>query len=332
MEWVEIRGETVAAAEELALDQLGVARADAEFEVVQAPESKWMGLKKTEARVRARVRPTAPPPKQERKPRQRKGRNDRGGEKRSSNNRSNDGGRPNGDGGRSGGGKSGRSGGGEGQRKQGNGGQRQGNRGGGGQKQRNDAPAKAAAPKNDGASASPKAAASPAPKQKEKRVSDDAYGEPMPVEEQTETVTEFLQGLIDGFGVDATASAALEDDVIVGAINGEDIGLLVGPRAGTLRAIQELARTSAQRQAAGRDSNRLMIDVGGYRERRRKALAEFATKQADVVLDSGEALALEPMDSADRKVVHDTIGEIDGVTTSSAGEDNRRHVVISPEG
>ena len=55
MEWVEVRGDDVAAAEELALDQLGVAREDAEFEVVTAPENKWLGLKKTEARVRARV-------------------------------------------------------------------------------------------------------------------------------------------------------------------------------------------------------------------------------------------------------------------------------------
>ena len=60
MEWVEVRGDDVAAAEELALDQLGVAREDAEFEVVTAPENKWLGLKKTEARVRARVKPVGP--------------------------------------------------------------------------------------------------------------------------------------------------------------------------------------------------------------------------------------------------------------------------------
>ena len=64
MEWVEVRGDDVAAAEELALDQLGVSREDAEFEVVSAPENKWLGLKKTEARVRARGKPVSPNPKE----------------------------------------------------------------------------------------------------------------------------------------------------------------------------------------------------------------------------------------------------------------------------
>ena len=72
MEWVEVRGDDVAAAEELALDQLGVSREDAEFEVVSAPENKWLGLKKTEARVRARVKPVSPNPKENN---QRKGNN-----------------------------------------------------------------------------------------------------------------------------------------------------------------------------------------------------------------------------------------------------------------
>ena len=67
MEWVEVRGDDVAAAEELALDQLGVAREDAEFEVVTAPENKWLGLKKTEARVRARVKPVGPKSKENNK-------------------------------------------------------------------------------------------------------------------------------------------------------------------------------------------------------------------------------------------------------------------------
>ncbi len=67
MEWVEVRGDDVAAAEELALDQLGVAREDAEFEVVTAPENKWLGLKKTEARVRARVKPVGPRSKENNK-------------------------------------------------------------------------------------------------------------------------------------------------------------------------------------------------------------------------------------------------------------------------
>ena len=63
MEWVEVRAENIAAAEELALDQLGVAREDAEFEVVTREENRLFGLKKTEARVRARVKPVDIPSK-----------------------------------------------------------------------------------------------------------------------------------------------------------------------------------------------------------------------------------------------------------------------------
>ena len=76
---------------------------------------------------------------------------------------------------------------------------------------------------------------------------------------------------------------------------------------------------------------RLRVDVGGYRERRREALAKFATKVAAQVVDSGEPASLEPMSAADRKVVHDAVNDIDGVQTSSEGEDPRRRVVISPE-
>ena len=63
MEWVEVRAENIEAAEELALDQLGVAREDAEFEVVTREENRLFGLKKTEARVRARVKPVDLPSK-----------------------------------------------------------------------------------------------------------------------------------------------------------------------------------------------------------------------------------------------------------------------------
>jgi spoIIIJ-associated protein len=72
------------------------------------------------------------------------------------------------------------------------------------------------------------------------------------------------------------------------------------------------------------------VDVGGYRQRRREALAEFASQLAAEVKDAGVERALEPMSPPDRKVVHDTISEIDGVTTGSIGEEPRRRVVIRP--
>ena len=77
-------------------------------------------------------------------------------------------------------------------------------------------------------------------------------------------------------------------------------------------------------------TGRLLLDVSGYRQKRKEALERFTSKVAEDVLASGTATALEPMSSADRKIVHDAVNGIDGVTTTSEGEDPRRHVVIHP--
>jgi spoIIIJ-associated protein len=73
------------------------------------------------------------------------------------------------------------------------------------------------------------------------------------------------------------------------------------------------------------------VDVAGYRARRRDALAAFARNVANEVKESGAARSLEPMGSADRKVVHDALTDVEGVSTVSEGEDPRRRVVIVPE-
>ena len=99
--------------------------------------------------------------------------------------------------------------------------------------------------------------------------------------------------------------------------------------ASTLQAVEELARAVVQHGLSGR-SARLRVDIGGYRERRREALATFARQVADEVRASGNERALEPMTPPDRKVVHDTVAELEGVGTSSEGEEPRRRVVIHP--
>lgn len=95
-------------------------------------------------------------------------------------------------------------------------------------------------------------------------------------------------------------------------------------------AIDELVRTVLQRQAGSSRDGRVRVDVGGIRARRAAALADFCRTQAAAVRESGVARALEPMGGADRKVVHDTIGDEDGVDTVSEGEDPNRRVVIVP--
>jgi len=165
-------------------------------------------------------------------------------------------------------------------------------------------------------------------KVEEAKVSDD---ETMPLEEQAEAAEEFVSGLVDAMGLSADVGTSVleEDDAIELDVTGAELGLLVGPKGSTLNAVEELTRAAVQRETGGHAA-RIRVDVAGYKAKRREALAAFTRKVIDEVLDSGEARALEPMGSADRKTVHDTVNEIDGVVTSSEGEDPRRYVVIRP--
>ena len=139
----------------------------------------------------------------------------------------------------------------------------------------------------------------------------------------------FLEGLTSAFGLSGKVVLVREDEEMEVQINGDDLGLLVGPKGNTLLALQDLTRVVAQRRLGDHDT-RLRVDVAGYRERRRDALSRFAKKVASDVIETGQSRVLEPMASADRKVVHDTLAEIDGVTTRSRGEDPYRQIVVEP--
>jgi spoIIIJ-associated protein len=154
----------------------------------------------------------------------------------------------------------------------------------------------------------------------------------MSLTEQAEVGREFLQGLIAQF--DEAASVAVEpvdDDTIRLAVRGGELGLLIGPKGQTLQAIQELVRTVVQRQTTSREGW-IVVDVADYRQKRTAALERFAANVAEQVIQTQQPTSLEPMSPADRKVVHDAINAIDGVSTTSEGEEPRRYVVISPAG
>ena len=152
----------------------------------------------------------------------------------------------------------------------------------------------------------------------------------IPIEEQAETAESFTRGLVEAFGARADVESRIEDEeIILVDVVGDNLGLLVGPRGATLSAMEELVRTVVQRHTGGHGA-RINVDVGGYRAKRRQALAEFTRDLAQKVLDSGREQALEPMSASDRKVVHDAVAEMDGLTTGSEGEEPRRRVVIRP--
>jgi len=275
VQWVEVTGRTVEEAKEAALDQLGVDEQDAEFEIVDEPKSGLFGRLRSEARVRARVVPTAPRPKVERRERRRGSRERRPG------------------GGRSGGGQG-------------------GGQGGGGGRQ--------SEPRSSGRKGQPVTTDQP-----------EAQVEPPSLAEEADVAKGFLESLLGAFELEGdVASQELDEDTVEVGVTGSDLGLLIGPKGQTLTAIQELTRTVVQRTLGAR-SGRLLVDVAEYRKARRAALERFATGVAGKVKDAGVATALEAMNPADRKVVHDTVNAIDGVTTTSEGEEPNRRVVIMPE-
>ncbi len=156
--------------------------------------------------------------------------------------------------------------------------------------------------------------------------------ESLTLEQQGEAAQEFLAGLIREFGLDADVSfAEVDEDTVLVAATGDDLGLLVGPRGATLAAVQDLTRTFVQRQSENR-TDRILVDVGGYRKKRNAALRRFTEGIVEEVKGSGTERALEPMSAADRKVVHDTVNEIEGFETRSDGVEPSRYVVIQPSG
>jgi spoIIIJ-associated protein len=148
--------------------------------------------------------------------------------------------------------------------------------------------------------------------------------------EQAEAARDFVEGLCATFGLEATVAVRpIDEEAVEIVVSGDDLGVLIGPKGQTLQAVQELTRTVVQRQLSAR-GGRLLVDVAGYRAKRRAALEAFTRTVATEVRDTGVAKVLEPMPPPDRKVVHDTVNDIEGVDTTSEGEEPNRRVVILP--
>lgn len=147
------------------------------------------------------------------------------------------------------------------------------------------------------------------------------------LEAMAEVVREFLEGLLEAFGLEGAVEVGVEEDTIVADVRGDQTQALVGPRGSVRDAIHELAKTVVQRKT--QHSTRLRLDIAGYAERRRQALTIFANQLIDQVLEDGGELMLEPMSASDRKVIHDAVAAREGVRSYSEGEAPRRYVVIS---
>lgn len=297
MEWVETTGRTVEEATGSALEHLGVGESDAEVEVLAEPRAGLFGRLRGEARVRVRVRPSPVRPKVEVERRSSdRSRRQRRGQTRIAK-----------DGLTSAGGVS------------------------------EDRPTEARSARLDRS----RPASVSVAKRSDEAVSvdmDDENG--AEVEEPDDQATletlgavgaAFVEGLLDRFDLSGTVrTEELDERTVQLSVDGEGLGVLIGRGGATLVALQELTRTVVQRQTRVY-YGRLLVDVGGYRERRRHALEDFVRTQVDQAKATGSERVLEPMTSADRKVVHDLVNTLEGVSTRSEGEEPRRRVVIFPD-
>lgn len=140
---------------------------------------------------------------------------------------------------------------------------------------------------------------------------------------------DYLERLLDILDVDGDLDMDVENDRAVVAVVGDRLDKLVGPGGATLEALQELTRLTVLQQTGVR--SRLMLDVGGYRARRRTELTAVGAKAAQRALESGQLVSLAPMPPFERKMVHDAVAAVAGVRSESDGIEPERYVVILPE-
>lgn len=147
------------------------------------------------------------------------------------------------------------------------------------------------------------------------------------LEREGDIAADYLEELLDIADVDGDIDLDVEGDRAVVAVVGGDLRRLTGSDGEVLDALQELTRLAVLRETGNR--SRLMLDVGGFRARRRQELEKRAAKVADEVVASGSPVRMDPMTPFERKIVHDTVAA-KGLISESEGEEPNRRVVVKP--
>jgi spoIIIJ-associated protein len=149
------------------------------------------------------------------------------------------------------------------------------------------------------------------------------------LEQESEIAADYVEGLLDVADLDGDIDMDVEGDRAVVSVVGATLQELVGPRGEVLEALQELTRLAVHRQTGER--TRIMLDVGGYRARRRTELTALGRDAAEDVSRTGVPRRLEPMTPFERKIIHDAVAAA-GLRSESEGEEPNRRVVILPAG
>ncbi|MCX5405991.1 single-stranded DNA-binding protein [Streptomyces sp. NBC_00335] len=150
------------------------------------------------------------------------------------------------------------------------------------------------------------------------------------LEQEGEIAADYLEGLLDIADLDGDIDMDVEADrasVSIVSESARDLQKLVGRDGEVLEALQELTRLAVHRETG--DRSRLMLDIGGFRAKKREELTALGAKAAEDVKSSGEPLKLDPMTPFERKVVHDAVAAA-GLRSESEGEEPQRFVVVLP--
>ena len=294
VEWVEVKGISIEVAEKAALEELGIEdKARAEIKVLQEPQRGFLGIGRQDAIVRVKLSG------------KRRGKRSRGGRKRKSSRQARS--RPV-----------------EASKKQ-----RSGVATAAKQKEARGRRSSRATKGSKSSGGTRKPTGGQVAEREGRTVAGDDLAARVLGDEQAAVVKDFLSGLLAEFGLEGRVETRFDGRILHADVLGEQTEALIGAKATVMQAIHELTKTVVQRKTAR--NCRLRLDIAGYGQRRRKALAIYAGRLASQVLDEGGEIMLEPMNAADRKVVHDAVAAVDGVRSYSEGAEPRRSVVISQE-
>lgn len=158
---------------------------------------------------------------------------------------------------------------------------------------------------------------------------DDEDDDGDPLVREGDVAGDYLERLLDILDVDGDIDLDVEGDRASVAIVGGNLSTLIGPDGATLEALQELTRLAVAQDTGVR--SRLMLDIGGFRAKRRSDLTALAGEAARRVAESRQPERMSPMNPFERKVVHDVIAGVSGVHSESEGEEPNRRVVVLPD-
>jgi len=146
-----------------------------------------------------------------------------------------------------------------------------------------------------------------------------------------ELLTELLEEIVDALDLDGEIIVETTEDGLLGRVEGDELGLLIGRRGQTIDAVQHLAQRIVYPDGSP-SSPRVAVDAGGYRARRAEEICAEADDAAEEALETGRPVELESMSAAERRIVHEHLRDRSEVETHSEGEEPDRRLIISASG